>query len=292
MINSMTGFGRCSKVINGRLITVEARSVNHRYFEFNNRIQRNLAFMEEGIKVIASEKVSRGKLDVSIYVQALEVSDIEVRPNLPLAESYTKAFEKLSSELELVNDVTISTFTRLPEIFVIERAQCDEESLFNDVCEILRPALDELCRMRSVEGTKLLSDIECRLDSIEVTAKEIEKGDATRKQEYYDKLYMRLKNLLSDNNIEESRLVTEAAIFADKTSVTEETVRILSHIKQFKDIMKGEEPAGRKLDFLTQELNREVNTIGSKISDSEVTMMVVDMKSQIEKIREQIQNVE
>ncbi len=292
MINSMTGFGRYSKVINGRLITVEARSVNHRYFEFNNRIQRNLAFMEEGIKAIVSEKISRGKLDVNIYVQSLEVSDIEIRPNIPLAQSYVKAFDKLSNELELVNDITVTTFTRLPEIFVVERAQCDEEALFSDVCEILKPALDELCKMRRVEGEKLLCDVESRLDVIKNIAKDIEKDDATRKQEYYDKLYLRLKNLLTDNNIEESRLVTEAAIFADKTSVTEETVRILSHIKQFKDIMRGEEPAGRKLDFLTQELNREVNTIGSKISDSEVTMLVVDMKSQIEKIREQIQNVE
>ncbi len=292
MINSMTGFGRCSKVVNGRLITVEIRSVNHRYFEFNSRIQRNLVFMEEKVKAIVSQSISRGKLDVSIYVQALEVSDTVVRPNTLLAASYIKAFEQICDELDIINDITATTFTRIPEIFVIERAQNDEEALLSDVVGILKPALGELCKMRAVEGEKLLRDIEARLLAIDEIARKIEKGDALRKQEYYDKLYSRLKNLLSDNNIEESRLVTEAAIFADKTSVTEETVRISSHIKQFNDIMRGDEPAGRKLDFLTQELNREVNTIGSKISDSDVTMLVVDMKSQIEKIREQIQNVE
>ncbi len=292
MINSMTGFGRYSKVVNGRLITVEIRSVNHRYFEFNSRIQRNLAFMEEKIKSMVSGYISRGKVDVSVFVQAVEVSDTVVRPNVLLAESYRKAFETLCDELEIVNDITATTFTRIPEIFVVERAGCDEEALYNDVSEILKPALDELCRMREAEGEKLLNDIKSRLKIISETAKRIELGDSVRKQEYYEKLYTRLKNLLSDNNIEESRLVTEAAIFADKTSVTEETVRISSHVKQYLDIMQGKEPAGRKLDFLTQELNREVNTIGSKISDSDVTMLVVEMKSQIEKIREQIQNVE
>ncbi len=292
MINSMTGFGRCSKVVNGRLITVEVRSVNHRYFEFNSRIQRNLAFMEEKVKALVSQYISRGKVDVSVFVQALEVSDTVVRPNIPLAKSYCKAFEIICNELEITNDVTASSFIRLPEIFVVEREGCDEEALFNDVVEILKPALNELCKMRKIEGEKLFGDISSRLKIISETSKRIELGDTVRKQEYYDKLYSRLRNLLSDNNIEESRLVTEAAIFADKTSVTEETVRVSSHVKQYLDIMQGKEPAGRKLDFLTQELNREVNTIGSKISDSDITMLVVDMKSQIEKIREQIQNVE
>ncbi len=292
MINSMTGFGRCGRVVNGRLITVEIRSVNHRYFEFNGRLQRNLVFMEEKVKSIVSQKVSRGKIDVSIYVQALEVSDTVVRPNILLAESYNKAFNDMCDKIDIVNDVTATTFARIPEIFVVERAQCDEEALFNDVKEILCPALDELCGMRKMEGEKLIKDIEERLQAIAKLSAEIEMGGESRKQEYYDRLYARLSTLLSDHNIEESRLVTEAAIFADKTSVTEETVRISSHIKQFVNIMHADEPAGRKLDFLTQELNREVNTIGSKISDTDVTMMVVEMKSQIEKIREQIQNVE
>ncbi len=292
MIKSMTGFGRCSKTLGGRLITVELRSVNHRYFEYSCRLPRSYNFLDEKIKAEVSKSVSRGKLDVNVYIQSVEAADVTVKTDIALAESYKKAFELLCTELCIPNDVAATTFTRIPDIFVPERVVCDEEAVTADVLTVLHPALSELCDMREREGEKLHDDIVSRLSMIEESAKNIEGTNGERQKEYYNKLLSRLQVLLDDHNVEQSRLVTEAAVFADKTSVTEETVRISSHVKQFMSIMSGGESVGRKLDFLIQELNREANTIGSKISDSEVTMTVIEMKSQLEKIREQIQNVE
>ncbi len=288
----MTGFGRHSATVNGRVITVEIRSVNHRYLEYSARMPRAYNFLDDRLKKEIAKRVRRGKVDLNLYIQSIEATDVEVKVDTRLAKSYLAAFGALCDELNIKNDVSATTFTRIPDIFVTERVECDEDAMFADVMQVLSPALNELCDMRGVEGDKLSDDIKKRLSLLLESAKEIEKGGDKRKGEYYDRLYARLCSLLEDNNIEQSRLVTEAAIFADKISVTEETVRINSHIKQFLTIMDSGEPAGRKLDFLLQELGREVNTIGSKISDSEVTMTVIEMKSQLEKIREQIQNVE
>ncbi len=292
MLTSMTGFGRHSATVNGRVITVEIRSVNHRYLEYSARMPRAYNFLDDRLKKEVAKKIRRGKVDLNLYIQSVEAPDVEVKADTRLAKSYLAAFGALCDELGINNDVSATTFTRIPDIFVTQRVECDEDEMFADVMQVLSPALRELCDMRCIEGEKLAEDIKNRLSLLQKGANGIEKGGDARKKEYYDRLYARLCTLLDDHNIEQSRLVTEAAIFADKISVTEETVRIDSHIKQFLSIMDGDEVAGRKLDFLVQELGREVNTIGSKISDSEVTMTVIEMKSQLEKIREQIQNTE
>ena len=237
-------------------------------------------------------KVSRGKVELSLSIQTVTAADTVVSVNWSLAQGYRAALDSLIEKMELKNDVTAGMIARFPEVLTQTAAPTNEDELWQDVQSVALQAVDAFVAMRAAEGEKLKADVAGRLDTIEELVAKIEQGSAGRVQAYSDKLYARLQELLGDRNIDESRLVTEAALFADKTAIDEETVRLHSHVAQYREILALDEPVGRKLDFLTQELNRESNTIGSKCQDVAITRLVVELKSEIEKIREQIQNIE
>lgn len=292
MALSMTGYGRAEAVVNGRDITVEIKSVNSRYFEYSSRIPRSCAFLDDRLKKQLSQAISRGKVELNMQVQNVSAQDTTVEVDLPLAKSYAAALALLSAELELENDATAGMVARFADVLTLRHADVDEEQLWQDVSAVCAAAVENFVQMRAAEGEKLKEDILGRLRFIEQAVGRVEEGGAGRVEAYTKKLYARLQTLLQDQNIDEARLLTEAAIFADKTAVDEETVRLRSHIAQYREILEMEGPVGRKLDFLTQELNRETNTIGSKCQDLAITRVVVDVKAEIEKIREQIQNIE
>ena len=292
MILSMTGFGRSSVVRNGREITVELRSVNSRYFEYSSRMPRTCSFMDSRLKKQLNQRVTRGKLELSLTVQSVEAADTVVTVNMELARSYQQALRSLSEELCIKNDLTTSLLTRFPDVLATRHADVDEEQLWEDVSAVTAEALDRFVAMRAAEGEKMKADVENRLNFLEECVGRVEALSAGRVEAYTNRLYEKLKVLLEDRSIDDARVLTEAAIFGDKTAVDEETVRLRSHIAQYRSILELDEPVGRKLDFLTQELNRETNTIGSKCQDLDITRTVVDMKAEIEKIREQIQNLE
>ena len=292
MILSMTGYGRARQVLNGREITVELRGVNARFLEYSSRLPRAFAFLEDPLKKLVAARVSRGKVDLSLTVQNTTAADTVVTVNWPLAKGYRDAMTALSEQLELKNDMSVSLIARMPDVLAQTAAPLDEEALWADVQAVAGQAVDTFLTMRAAEGEKLRADLLSHLDVVEQLVGRIEANTAGRVKAYSDKLYARLQELLADRSIDESRLVTEAAIFADKTAIDEETVRLHSHIAQYRDILSGDGPVGRKLDFLTQELNREANTIGSKCQDVDITRLVVELKSEIEKLREQLQNLE
>ncbi len=292
MILSMTGYGRARQVLNGREITVELRGVNARFLEYSSRLPRAFAFLEDPLKKLVAARVSRGKVELSLTVQNTTAADTVVTVNWPLAKGYRDAMTALSEQLELKNDMSVSLIARMPDVLAQTAAPLDEEALWADVQAVAGQAVDAFLTMRAAEGEKLRADLLSHLDVVEQLVGGIEANTAGRVKAYSDKLYARLQELLADRSIDESRLVTEAAIFADKTAIDEETVRLHSHIGQYRDILSGDGPVGRKLDFLTQELNREANTIGSKCQDVDITRLVVELKSEIEKLREQLQNLE
>ncbi|PWM57126.1 MAG: YicC family protein [Subdoligranulum variabile] len=292
MVLSMTGYGRAGALLHGRDIKVELRSVNSRFFEYSSRLPRSCMFMEDKLKQLVAARVSRGKVELNLSVQAVTAADTVVTVNWPLAQGYHTALQELAERLELKNDVTAGMLARFPDVLTQTAAPTNEAELWEDVQAVAQQALDAFVSMRAQEGTKLKADVVNRLETVEALVAQIEQNSAGRVQAYSEKLYARLQELLGDRNIDEARLVTEAAIFADKTAIDEETVRLRSHVAQYRDILEMDEPIGRKLDFLTQELNRESNTIGSKCQDVAITRLVVDLKSEIEKIREQIQNIE
>ena len=292
MVLSMTGYGRAGALLHGRDIKVELRSVNARFFEYSSRLPRSCAFLEDKLKKLVAAKVSRGKVELSLSIQTVTAADTVVSVNWSLAQGYRAALDSLIEKMELKNDVTAGMIARFPEVLTQTAAPTNEEELWQDVQSVALQAVDAFVAMRAAEGEKLKADVAGRLDTIEELVAKIEQGSAGRVQAYSDKLYARLQELLGDRNIDESRLVTEAALFADKTAIDEETVRLHSHVAQYREILALDEPVGRKLDFLTQELNRESNTIGSKCQDVAITRLVVELKSEIEKIREQIQNIE
>ncbi|MBP0955468.1 MAG: YicC family protein [Oscillospiraceae bacterium] len=292
MIKSMTGFGRASEVMNGREITVELRSVNHRYFELTSRVPRNMGFLEERLKGYMNGRIGRGKVELNVTVNTISAQDMTVTVNMPAAKAYVDALREAGDALSVTDDLTLSSIMRLPDIFTVKKNEADEESIWTDVRAVADKAAAGFIAMREREGERLREDILERLDVIERQVGEIERLSPAAVEEYHSKLYARLSELLADRDIDESRIVTEAAIFADKTAVAEETVRLRSHIRQLTEMLDSDEAVGRKADFLVQEFNREANTIGSKAQDIAITRLVVDMKSEIEKIREQIQNVE
>ncbi|WP_294758972.1 YicC/YloC family endoribonuclease [uncultured Gemmiger sp.] len=292
MVLSMTGYGRAGALLHGRDIKVELRSVNARFFEYSSRLPRSCAFLEDKLKKLVAAKVSRGKVELSLSIQTVTAADTVVSVNWSLAQGYRAALDSLIEKMDLKNDVTAGMIARFPEVLTQTAAPTNEDELWQDVQSVALQAVDAFVAMRAVEGEKLKADVAGRLDTIEELVAKIEQGSAGRVQAYSDKLYARLQELLGDRSIDESRLVTEAAIFADKTAIDEETVRLHSHVAQYREILALDEPVGRKLDFLTQELNRESNTIGSKCQDVAITRLVVELKSEIEKIREQIQNIE
>ena len=284
MILSMTGFGRGTAVRNGREITVELRSVNSRYFEYSSRIPRTCSYLDSRLKKQLNERITRGKVELSMTVQNVDAADTVVAVNMELARSYQQAMRDISEQLGIKNDISAGVITRFPDVLTTRHADVDEEQLWEDVSAVTAQALDRFVEMRAAEGAKMKADVENRLNFLEECVGRVEA--------YTTRLYEKLKVILEDRDIDDARVLTEAAIFGDKTAVDEETVRLRSHIAQYRDILALNEPVGRKLDFLTQELNRETNTIGSKCQDLDITRIVVDMKAEIEKIREQIQNLE
>lgn len=292
MVMSMTGFGRCVTEVNGRQITVEMKSVNHRYFEFSCRTTRGYSFLEDKVKKYVAQKVARGKVDMYISVTEPEDTEVNVTVNKPLAAGYVNAIHTLASEYNIPDDLTVSVLSRYSDIFQIHKEEQDEEQIYSDVKVALDVALDGFLSMRKAEGEKLEEDVMSRANRIMTIVSEIEERSPITVEEYRQKLTKRITDMLAGSEIDQQRILTEAAIFADKVAVDEETVRLRSHFEQMKTFFASGVSIGRKLDFLVQEMNREANTIGSKVTDSVLAHKVVEVKSEIEKIREQIQNIE
>lgn len=279
-------------VKNGREISVEIKSVNHRYFEFSSRISRGYDFLESKLKTYLQQKLFRGKVEAFVSIETLQDTAAQVHVNYPLAESYLKSLRELRDRYDLRDDISVMAVSRYPDILTVEHAPEDEEALWNDVKEVAEDALGALLAMREAEGINLKKDVLSRAECILQMVQKVEERSPQTVAEYNEKLIARLHEILGDTTVDEERLLTEAAIFADKVAVAEETVRLRSHFDQFKKLLDSEGPIGRKLDFLVQEMNREANTIGSKACDTQIAYLVVDIKAEIEKIREQIQNIE
>ncbi len=294
MIRSMTGYGRAQMTVDTMNITVELRSVNHRYFEFNSRVPRNYGFLDEKLKSFVGSLVSRGKVECYVSVENLEDGEVEILVNHSLATSYLNALKELAerNELNLRDDLALSTLARNNDIFAVHKQEADEEKIWNAVKTVTEEAVAKFVSMREVEGEKLKADVLYRADEILKKVETIEERSPETVKEYNDKLLARINEFLSDVQVDEQRLLTECAIFADKVAVAEETVRLRSHIDQLRQFMDSNEAIGRKIDFLVQEMNREANTIGSKAQDVTIARNVIDIKAEIEKIREQIQNIE
>ena len=288
----MTGYGRQEEILGTRHIQVEIKSVNHRYFEFTTRVSRGYSFLEEKMKTYIRNFVARGKVDLFISVESTEGADVEISVNRNVAAGYISAMRELCSDYELEDDITASTLARFSDIFTVSRKPEDEEAVWNDVKTVADQAIASFLHMRIAEGQKLKEDVSARAEKILSLVKEVEQRSPETVEAYRRRLYARLQEVLQDKAIDEQRIVTEAALFADKVAVDEETVRLRSHLAQFQKLLESAEPVGRKLDFLVQEMNREANTIGSKCSDTQIAYAVVDIKAEIEKIREQIQNIE
>ncbi|MBQ5317595.1 MAG: YicC family protein [Oscillospiraceae bacterium] len=292
MIKSMTGYGRSQQIIDGREITVEIKSVNHRYFEFSARVPRAYGYLEEKLKTHIQNKVSRGKVDVGVTVFNIEGKDAQIEVNHSIATGYVDALRKANETIGLTDDLALSQLIKLPDIFNVVKTTEDEEIIWNLVKTVAEEALDNFVSMRETEGQKMKEDIKSRLSYISELVGKVETRSPLVTEAYRERLYNKISEILNDKKIDEQRILTEAAIFSEKTAVDEETVRLKSHIQQFTVLLDSTEAVGRKLDFLIQEFNRESNTIGSKAQDVEITRIVVELKSEIEKIREQIQNIE
>lgn len=292
MVKSMTGFGRSVKEIDGYIITVELKSVNHRYFEFYSRCPRQYGFIDDKIKSFVNSKVARGKVECFVGIEALNTESADVDVNNTMASAYVKALKEISQTYDLKEDFGAATVARFPDVLVVRKAEEDEEKLWSYVKETASEALERFTEMRAVEGKKMYDDVYSRSEFILDTVAFIEERSPETVKEYNDKLVQRVHDLLGDVTLDEGRILQEVAIYADKVAVAEETVRLRSHIEQLRAFLSSDEPVGRKIDFLVQEINRETNTIGSKCSDVDIARKVVDMKAEIEKIREQIQNIE
>lgn len=288
----MTGYGRAQASVDGSDILVEIKSVNNRYYDFSARLPRMYGYLEEKLKTFLSGSISRGKIEVSVSIYNNTGKDEEITLNLDVANGYINALRGANESLGLTDDITLSQVSRFPDVFIVKKIIEDEESVWNNIRPVAEEAVAKFVSMRETEGAKMKDDLLSRLDFILKEVEKVEIQSPKTTENYRNRLYQKLKEILSDNNIDEQRIVTEAAIFSEKIAVDEETVRLRSHISQFKELLETSEPVGRKLDFLVQEMNREANTIGSKAQDVAITKIVVDIKSEIEKIREQIQNIE
>ena len=292
MIKSMTGFGRAVAETDGYVITVEIKSVNHRYFEFSSRIPRQYGFLDDKLKSYINSRVSRGKVECYVSIDALNTEAAQVVVNNTLASAYVSALKELSKNYDLKEDFGASTVARFQDVLVVKKADEDEEKIWSYVKSVTDTALDKFIAMRTVEGEKMKNDISSRADYILSCVEYIEKRSPETVKEYNDKLVERVHDLIGDVSLDEGRVIQEVAIYADKVAVAEETVRLRSHLDQLKAFINSDEPVGRKMDFLVQEINRETNTIGSKANDVDIARKVVDIKAEVEKIREQIQNIE
>ena len=292
MIKSMTGFGRGHKVLNGRDITVEIRSVNHRYYEFSSRLPRSLNYVEERLKSLLQGRISRGKVEVSVLLNNVEAADEKITINHEIVREYIDALRSVKEEFGLTDDLALSNVLRIPDAFTVVKTETDEEQLWEDIKSTAEEALEHFISMRENEGDRMKQDVLSRLAKIEEWVGVVETRSPQVVEDYRKRLYDKMCEVLSSSNIDENRILLEAGIFSEKTAVDEETVRLRSHIAQFRSMLESGEPVGRKLDFLVQEMNREANTIGSKSNDMQITSLMLETKSEIEKIREQIQNIE
>ena len=291
MLKSMTGFGRAEQLIDGYLIKIQIKSVNHRYSDFTIKTPRYYSFLEDKIRNAAMKSISRGKVEILVSIEQKEDDDKEITLNRTVAEQYVKAVKGLA-EFGVEDDLSMSAMVKIPDIFDVEYKEIDEEKITEMVITVFDIALAEFISMREEEGKRLEENINQHLNFLLAEVDVIEKKSPACVEEYRDKLRAKLSEILNDRAVDETRVITEAAIFADKISVDEETVRLRSHVCAFKNTMSVNEPVGKKLDFIVQEMNREANTTGSKCNDAEIASHVVELKSIIEKIREQIQNIE
>ena len=292
MVKSMTGYGRARQTLHGRDITVEVRSVNNRYLDCTVKVPRTYIFAEDAVKSRVQKAVSRGKVDVFITIDATAADETVVAVNEPLARGYYEALTKIRDMFSLEGELTAAVLAKFPDVLTVTKAEDDLESVAGDICAVLDEALEAYNAMRAVEGVKLCEDIAGRVTTIETVVGKVEERSPQTVAAYREKLTARMQEVLQSTTIDESRILTEAAIFADKIAVDEETVRLRSHIAQLRAMLKSDQPVGRKLDFLIQEVNRECNTIGSKCNDLTIAQDVVNMKAEVEKIREQVQNIE
>ena len=292
MIKSMTGYGRAVETLNGREFTVELRSVNNRYLDCSVRLPRILTFAEDAVKQAVKGSISRGKVDVFICVHSECGDEVQVTLNEPVLKGYLAAMHRMVEEFGVSDDIQVSTVSRLPEVFLLEKPQVDEEQLQADMMCVVNKALENYNEMRAAEGRALEQDLRSRGQTILSFVQIVEEGNSQTVIDYRTRLENKLREVLENTAIDESRILTEAAIFADKVAVDEETVRLRSHIDQMNGMLTAGGAIGRKLDFLLQEMNREANTIGSKCTDVNLARVVVDIKAELEKIREQTQNIE
>lgn len=292
MIKSMTGYGRQKGENERREVQVEIKSVNHRYLDLNVKVPRIYFFLEEPIKTAVSAAVARGKVDIYLSITAKEGGDVKVSPNLALAGEYLRALEQVRDTYSLKDDISVMELAHMPDLLTVAREEPDAEEVKTQALEVLGRALEEYNAMRRTEGERLCEDIARRGQEIGKMVDQVEQRSPQSVEEYRQKIAQRMTEILGDSDIAEQRILAEAALFADKVSVTEEVVRLRSHLSQLQKMVQGDAPVGRKLDFLVQELNREANTIGSKANDYELAQIVIEIKAEIEKIREQIQNLE
>ena len=292
VVKSMTGYGRARETLNGRDITVEVRSVNNRYLDCTVKMPRTYVFAEDAIKTRVQKAISRGKVDVFVTIDTTAADVSVVAVNEPLARSYYEALMKLKETFSLDGEITPMSLAKFPDVLAVTRAEEDLETVAADICAVLEQALQAYNAMRAVEGERLADDIAARVTTIESVVSKVEERSPQTVAEYRARLTNKMNEVLQSTTIDESRILTEAAIFADKIAVDEETVRLRSHIAQLRAMLQDSQPVGRKLDFLIQEVNRECNTIGSKCNDLTIAQDVVNMKAEVEKIREQVQNIE
>lgn len=292
MIRSMTGFGRGQGQANGMDITVELRSVNHRFFEYSSRLPRAYGFLDEKLKSFLQERIARGKVDVSVYIDVTEAPGTVVTVNHPLALAYAAAARELAETCGVPNDLTARSLMQFADVVTVRRAAEDEEAVWAAVRTVTEQALERFLAMREREGARMREDVLARRQTLLEAVAFVEDRSPQTVQEHMDKVQTRMRELLDGAAVDEGRLLTEAGLLADRLAVAEETVRLRSHLDQLESLVNADEPVGRKLDFLVQEINRETNTIGSKSQDLSLTRRIVDMKSEVEKIREQIQNIE
>ncbi|MDD5913463.1 MAG: YicC family protein [Oscillospiraceae bacterium] len=292
MVKSMTGYGRAKETKSNRSITVELRSVNNRYLDCTVKLPRAYIFAEDAVKARVQKAISRGKVDVFVTIDSTGADEAVVTVNEGLAKAYHQALRRISGLFGLEEEISAATIAKFPDVLTVTKAEEDLESIAADICAVLEEALKNYNIMRAVEGEKLALDIGARLDTIELLTGKVEQRSPETVKEYREKLTARMQEVLQSTTIDEARILTEAAIYADKVAVDEETVRLRSHVSQLRDMLASNEPMGRKMDFLIQEVNRESNTIGSKCNDIAIARDVVALKAEVEKIREQVQNIE
>lgn len=292
MIKSMTGYGRGEKLFDDYKITVEVKSVNNRYLDYNIRLYKQYTFVEDAIRELLSSRVSRGKVDVFVQYDTSDGDDRLITLNKTVAEGYYNAMNSMAEMFGIENDVRTSVLSRFPDVFNIEKPEQDKERIIADTKEVLSLALDDISANRSREGARLYEFFEETISGVENIIDIIEQRSPLTVEEHKTRMKERMEEILSGVEYDEARLLTEVAIFSDKVNITEEIVRFRSHLKEFRALLNSDIPVGRKLDFTVQELNREANTMGSKCNDFEIGKAVVDLKSEIEKLREQIQNIE